>query len=116
MSHYLYVEIDGIQRFVFASTRLKIIRGGSAMLDLFNRVEMPEAARQRGGEKVFAGGGHCLLRGLSRSDADSIGKDLERTLRRKTEGQATLSWAVTPDEGDWPAVWRRLRADLEQKR
>ncbi len=116
MSHYLYVEIDGVQRFVFASPKLKIIRGGSAMLDLFNRVEMLKRASDKGGETVFAGGGHCLIRGLSKSDAESVGKTLERELRRKSEGQATLSWAVTAADASWPAARHRLEQEIQRRR
>lgn len=116
MSHYLYVEIDGVQRFVFASPKLKFIRGGSAMLDLFNRVEMLRVAGEKGGEAIFAGGGHCLIRGLSRSDAESIGRTLERGLKRKSDGQATLLWAVTPADPSWPAARRCLEEEIQRRR
>lgn len=116
MSHYLYLEIDGIQRFVFASPKLKIIRGGSALLDLFNRVEMLNRAGGKGGKTILAGGGHCLIGGLSREDAESLGKDLERELRRKTEGQATLLWAVTPADGKWADERRRLEEEIKRRR
>lgn len=113
-SHYLQMEVDGIQRFVFASPKLKIVRGGSAMLDRFNRVQMPE--RAKGAEIVFVGGGHCLIRGLSKTDAESIGKDLECELRRRTEGQVTLLWAVTPDDTDWPTARLDLENGIKRRR
>lgn len=117
MPHFLYVEIDGIQRFVFASPKLKNIRGGSAMLDRFNRVEMVSRALQKpGAKKVFVGGGHCLIRGLSKDDAEQIGKDLERELRRLTEGQAALLWAVTPEASNWHRAWEDLKQGLARKR
>lgn len=117
MSHYLYLEIDGIQRFVFASPRLKNIRGGSAMLDRFNRVEMVSRVKQqRGATVVFVGGGHCLVRGLAKDDAEQLGKDLERELRRQTEGQATLLWAVSAEQADWPSTWRVLKEELAHRR
>ena len=43
MSHHLYMEVEGIQRFLFAAT--KLIRGGSAVLDVLNRDDMPTAVR-----------------------------------------------------------------------
>jgi hypothetical protein len=97
MSCHLYIEVEGIQRFVFASPKLKVIRGGSALLDAFNRVDMPQAVEQKAGRTVFVGGGHCLAAGLSSDDAEEIGASLGRALRRKTEGQVSLAWGVAPE-------------------
>ncbi|WP_437876883.1 Cas10/Cmr2 second palm domain-containing protein [Sorangium sp. So ce513] len=110
MDHYLYIEVEGIQRFVFASTKLKIIRGGSALLDSFNRVAMREAVGKKG-RVVLAGGGHCLVRGLSRDDAEGIAKELDRKLRKKTDGQVGLSWSVVPKGAEWKTTWAELRRE-----
>ncbi|WP_437600237.1 hypothetical protein WMF28_01590 [Sorangium sp. So ce590] len=110
MHHYLYLELEGIQRFVFASTKLKIIRGGSALLDSFNRVAMREACGKKG-RVVLAGGGHCLVHGLAREDAEGIAMDLGRKLRRKTDGQVGLSWGVMAESADWKTTWAEIRRE-----
>ncbi|WP_437743773.1 hypothetical protein WMF39_01480 [Sorangium sp. So ce1504] len=110
MDHYLYIEVEGIQRFVFASTKLKIIRGGSALLDSFNRVAMREAVGKKG-EVVLAGGGHCLVRKLARDDAEGIAMDLDRKLRKKTDGQVGLSWSVVARSAEWRTTWAELRRE-----
>lgn len=107
VDHYLYLEVEGIQRFVFASTKLKIIRGGSALLDSFNRITMREASKAKG-RVVLAGGGHCLVRGLTREDAEGIATELNRKLRKKTDGQVRLSWSVSAESDDWKSIWAEL--------
>ncbi len=114
MTHYLYLEIEGIQRFVFASPKLKIIRGGSALLDRFNRLDMRDAVRDQGGEVLLACGGHCLVRGLSLEAAENLGNDLTRKLRKLTDGQVTLSFGVAA-EGPWPEVQAAYHADLRTR-
>jgi uncharacterized protein with ACT and thioredoxin-like domain len=105
MTSYLYMEIEGIQRLVFAAARLKAIRGGSAMLDLFNRVQMLKKVEDHGGHIVFVGGGHCLANGLSRDAAEEVAKELSRELRQKTQGQVALSWGIADgDGGSWETI------------
>ena len=117
MTHHLYLEIEGIQRFVFAGTKLKIIRGGSALLDLFNRDQMRRAVEEKGGEVIFAGGGHCLAGGLSRDAALVIARKLERDLRKLTDGQVSLAWGVGPETetGDWKSAWAEVSRDMHRR-
>ena len=116
MSNYLYMEINGIQRFVFAAPRLKAIRGGSAMLDLFNRDKMPKKVKEHGGNVVFVGGGHCLANGLTRENADRVATELSRELRNLTQGQVTLSWGIAVDEDrDWANIRNAYLSDLKQR-
>ncbi len=116
MTCYLYMEIEGIQRFVFAAPKLKAIRGGSAMLDLFNRVQMPETVKAQGGHVVFVGGGHCLANSLSRDAAEKVARELSRQLKNDTAGQVSLLWGIAEgDNQSWETVRTTYLANLQQR-
>lgn len=115
MACYLYLELEGIQRFVFASPKLKVIRGGSAVLDHFNRVQMLDLANEAGGELVVSAGGHCLVKGLSRERATVFAQKSSRMLRKRTDGQVGLSWGIAEDQRNWRATWTALREDQSRR-
>ena len=55
------LETDKIKEYVFATGRLKEIRGASALLDDLNRQMTPDQAPKAGVEVVFMGGGSAML-------------------------------------------------------
>ena len=114
MAHYLYLDINRIQNFVFASPKLKDIRGGSALLDRFNRIRMVDLARQVAGQPIFLAGGKGLLRLPSKQDAETLGRQIERELRKDTEDQVTMSWAYAEDNGDWAVTFQLLETELQK--
>lgn len=58
MIRYLVIhDVDTIQGYVFATGRLREIRGASALIDKLNRQDSYSIMKQHGGEFIFSGGG-----------------------------------------------------------
>jgi hypothetical protein len=73
-------DTDQIKQYVFATARLKEIRGASALLDSLNRQDMVE---QAGGEPIFAHGGGGLFVVEKARTADVVDQ-VGRVYRQKT--------------------------------
>lgn len=61
--HLVVLDFPGIKKFVFGTDRLVEIRGASALLDQFNRYELPDLFYKKHGRErcdcIYAGGGAC---------------------------------------------------------
>jgi hypothetical protein len=96
----LSFDISAIKSYIFATDRLREIRGASALLDELNRVWIPEAIRKIAPEAqlIFAGGGSGLLVLDEAHLADAI-LLIKRTCRERTEAvQIHLAAISIPQE------------------
>src|SRR5437660_9412487 len=83
------LDTNHIKQYVFATDKLKEIRGASSILDRLNREEMDSIVRQEdpGAKTIYANGGSGLF--LVASDkADDIRKHIHREFHRNTVGGA----------------------------
>lgn len=92
-------DTDHIKGYVFATSKLKEIRGASAILDHLNRVETVEEANKLGALKVFAHGGSALFvinSEKSEEKAEELGKTVQKRYRTRTAGGASITYAIQP--------------------
>ena len=62
MTSYVAGDVRAIKEYVFGSPRLLEMRGGSSLVDAFDRGVVPHLVSASGGEMGFAGGGNFLAR------------------------------------------------------
>lgn len=88
-------DTDHIKGYVFATSKLKEIRGASSILDYLNRVETVKVAKRLGARKIFAHGGSALF--LIASDkAEQLGKAVQKLYYAKTGGGTSITYAIQP--------------------
>jgi hypothetical protein len=76
-------DTDQIKRYVFATTKLREIRGASAILDDLNEEHIPAMV---GPERiVYAGGGSAMAVVSDRAEAEDLIRRVARLYRRRTE-------------------------------
>lgn len=106
----LAVDTDHIKQFVFATNKLKEIRGASSLLDKLNRREMKRLADQYNAKRVYTNGGSGMfLVEDSEERARDLGKAIQRIYLEKTESGATISFAVQRIPDDIDDVWHDKR-------
>jgi len=76
----LAFDTDRIKNYVFATAKLKEIRGASAILDELNRQTMPKLV---GGEMIYANGGGGLFVVASAEQAKNARASIEQAYRKK---------------------------------
>lgn len=92
----LSFDISAIKSYIFATDRLREIRGASALLDELNRVVLPSVVKKIAPESevIFAGGGSGLLTLDESHLADAISL-MEKACRERTEAVRINLAAVT---------------------
>ncbi len=88
-------DTDHIKRYVFATDRLKEIRGASSRLDRLNRDDMVKIAKLHGAEEVYANGGSGLFI-VNVDNADTLGRAVQQAYRENTGGGASITYAILP--------------------
>ncbi|MHC1733395.1 MAG: hypothetical protein AB9888_15360 [Bacteroidales bacterium] len=58
---FVSLDTDKVKEYVFATGRLKEIRGASSLLDYLNRQKTVEIAKNHQGDVIFAGGGSAIV-------------------------------------------------------
>ena len=93
----LAFDTDRIKSYVFATDKLKEIRGASAILDELNREAMVEVVNELGGEPVYANGGSGLFIVNSDDVAKKAVMEVEKLYRERT-GTASITgvWVDLP--------------------
>ena len=89
------LDTDHIKQYVFATDRLKDIRGASSKLDHLNRRVMKNVAKEFQAEEVYANGGSGMF--LIEGDKDrakEFGLRLQKEYTTATNGGASISFAV----------------------
>jgi len=101
MQTLIALDTDHIKKYVFATDRLKDIRGASSKLDHLNRRVMKNAAKDFQAKKVYTNGGSGMF--LIEGDEDrakEFGLRLQKEYTTATNGGASISFAVQelPDD------------------
>ncbi|RMH08668.1 MAG: hypothetical protein D6704_02665, partial [Nitrospirae bacterium] len=118
-THLVIFDADRIKDFVFATGRLKEIRGGSQLVrDGSDAEQLKENLGLTDEEIVFAEGGAGVLQFTERERAEEKARALERFYRTVTHGatltavvQSAASFREAKQAGD-----RRLRMAKEDRR
>jgi hypothetical protein len=116
-------DTDHIKQYVFATDKLKEIRGASSILDRLNREEMDRIVHQvdPGAKTIYANGGSGLF--LVASDkAEDIGQRIQRKFYTETIGGATVTYVVQeipdsikdPEREDVGGILELLRYRLRE--
>src|SRR6266568_7362 len=90
------LDTDHIKQYVFATDRLKEIRGASSILDNLNRRVMTSIAKKEfQAQEVYANGGSGLfLIDGDKTVAEKFGQRVQQEYRKETEGGASITFAV----------------------
>ena len=86
-------DTDRIKEYIFATNKLKEIRGASAILDELNRRDMIEKSQHFKAEKIYANGGSGMFI-VPETSAEALIQAVEKTYRLKT-GTGSITSAVT---------------------
>ena len=90
-------DTDRIKEYVFATGKLKEIRGASAILDELNRQDMVEKGRDFSAEKIYANGGSGMFT-VSENSIEPLIQAVEREYCIKTlTGSVTSAVTDLPD-------------------
>lgn len=95
------LDTDRVKEYVFASGRLKEIRGASAILDDLNRAETETLITAHGGAKVFAGGGSAMASFDQEPNARAFCEAVEALYRERTTTGA-ITGITLPFDTDAP--------------
>jgi hypothetical protein len=97
------LDTNHIKSYVFATNKLKEIRGASSLLDRLNRDEMERLARTLDpqSELIYANGGSGLFL-IESHVADKFGKKVQERYRELTAGGATITYIVQELPADTP--------------
>src|SRR2546428_6934936 len=89
------LDTDHIKQYVFATDKLKEIRGASSILDDLNRREMRRIAKEVGAEKVYTNGGsgQFLIHG-DEAAAREFGQRIQQLYQKQTRAGASISLAI----------------------
>ncbi len=102
------LDTDHIKGYVFATDKLKEIRGASSILDRLNRRAMRRLALSEDPKaiEVYANGGSGLFV-LDSKKAVSFGKKVQKEYREQTAGGASITYAVQdlPDDVNHNNIW-----------
>lgn len=115
--HYVAVDVERIQEFVFGSRKLKDIRGASQLL-----VEVEETLRGKvtpPATLVYSSGGVTLARFPSDGNAKAFADQARRVYRAATGDAVSVVTVVSPATDpatDHDRIQGRLRAAKEQRR
>jgi len=89
------LDTDKVKNYVFATGRLRLITGASALLDVLNRDETRVMAGKAGGDVIFAGGGSAMIEFTDYFAAQQFCQTINSRYVQQT-GTATISAAIIP--------------------
>ena len=91
-------DTDRIKEYVFATGKLKEIRGASSILDELNRLDMVEKAEKFNAEKIYANGGSGMFI-VPEASAKELIRAVEKEYRLQTRtGSITSASIELPDD------------------
>ena len=113
-------DTDRIKEYIFATNKLKEIRGASAILDELNRRDMVEKSQNFNAEKIYANGGSGMFT-VPKTSAEALIQAVEREYHLKTHtGSITSAVIDLPDDftnqDDVKSYLRRLGYRLRLKK
>lgn len=77
-------DTDRVKSYVFATSKLREIRGASAILADLNEQEIPKIIQQGGGRLIYAGGGSAMGETKNPEQAKRLIQEVERVYRSRT--------------------------------
>ena len=89
------LDINHIKNYVFATDKLKEIRGASSALDRLNRQDMRDIAKDvdPNAQLIFANGGAGLFE-VDTGEADKFGMKVQQKFKERTAGSATITYTI----------------------
>lgn len=88
-------DTNHIKRYVFATNKLREIRGASSLLDYLNRDRMCELATKHGAAPIYANGGSGLF--LIDTDlVETFGQAVQREYSKFTGGSVSITYVHVP--------------------
>ena len=119
------MDTDHIKKYVFATDKLKEIRGASSILDRLNRIEMERIVHEEDpdAQKIYANGGSGLFL-VATDSIDKIRQRIHSEFHNKAFGGATVTFAVQdipdsindPEHEDIEDVLELLRYRLHEEK
>lgn len=108
------MDTDRIKDYIFATNRLKEIRGASLLLDKLNCQDARSLLDLHQGTEVFIGGGGVLAIFQAKEKADAYLTALQSAYRQQTKDGASITGVVeaVANEDDEEAALRRARQRL----
>ena len=91
-------DTDRIKEYVFATGKLKEIRGASAILDELNRWDMVEKSKKFGAEQIYANGGSGMFT-VPETGAEAFVQAVEKEYRLRTLTSSITSALTELPEG-----------------
>ena len=103
------LDTDHIKQYVFATGKLKEIRGASSLLDRLNRQVMDEEAWKLTSEfrAIYTNGGSGLFL-MDSQHAETFGKNVQHAYSTLTAGGASLTYVVQPLPEDAPEAIEKI--------
>lgn len=93
------MDTDSIKDYIFATNRLKEIRGASLLLEQLNQQECRDRLSKHNGEEIFIGGGGVLATFPTETDAKNYINAVQTAYREKTH-IATITGVSVPVQPD----------------
>ena len=117
MSHFRWLvlmDTDRIKGYIFATNRLREIRGASLLLDKLNTQKSRDLVADFDGEEVFIGGGGVLATFPDQARAEGYMAAVQAAYREETHIATITGVAVPipPGAGGERGALRRARAEL----
>ena len=91
-------DTDRIKEYVFATSKLKEIRGASSILDELNRWDMIEKSREFKAEKIYANGGSGMFT-VPETSAEAFIQVVEKEYRLRTRTGSITGASIELPEG-----------------
>jgi hypothetical protein len=119
MAFLVLFDTDRIQEYVFATQRLRAIRGGSFLLENLNRQTQGMIA-DHGGTVVYVGGGAGAAEFAERRKAEEFCRALEKSYQQHTLIASITTWIEPRQNNESFFPWieraeRQLRRRKEEK-
>lgn len=114
MSCYLWVEVAGIQDYLFASDNLSEIVGASMLVEDFTSTIVQQSLQSlpAGATMVFSGGGHCLVESPRLGDLKNLARTVQFNAWSEAPGLHLRTYLHQPTVSDFPQAMAELHHRL----
>lgn len=115
--YLVLLDTDRIKNYIFATNKLKEIRGASSILDELNKEETKRLFNSLDGKKIFLAGGSGKIKFKDKDNAKTFVQELKKLYHTKTNDQASISTATIPyTKSDFENVIYLGEKKLRQKK
>ncbi|MGK5092860.1 hypothetical protein WDW89_12695 [Deltaproteobacteria bacterium TL4] len=111
MSYLVSIDTPGIKKYIFATNRLKEIRGASVLLDELNHKIMHDLTKKHGGKDIYWGGGGGMAEFPDKDAVEKFQEELEKAYYQIT-GSAQIKVVSHPGDASQLTQLRPVLADL----